>query len=528
MLLERYQLQELWEEYDNTRYWRAFDEETDSEVFVQELRPRAAPARDRRPTKESFGLPGELKRQVRVLPTAERQHLLNVHDVVEHAGSLWIVMDPVQPLSLHHLLRQQGRFGPAGAVHICAELAESLAELHSSGLVHGQFDPRNVFFRPDQTAALAGYGLTTDPLGDGGPWVRPWRPGSPYTAPEQAKSRDIPPRPSRAGDLWALGMTLYELAHGPAVGRRVLAASPLRALPDSRPPRVRGERELTLLLRMLLAPHPGARSSADPAVVSLRRLAQSHAPPPSGHWAVPSRFRRPFGQRVRDALLKLGARVTSRLVAAVLVAVLATMLGIHLAGKSKAHGWWGFVLQGVVIGVAYALVTLGAQGAIHVWAYYVEWRRRRRGTPSPLPPAPSPPSPPAALAASPPQVPECTPRLTVRDRRGVTVGRPVRLDFTLDVPEGHPWHLPVGRPAELVLLAQAHTAATVTPPAVGYRVAPVERATFRFTAHEPGHHHLRLTVYDRHHGLVLQELDATMEVDASGSLGSVTPRTLEP
>ncbi|MBB5935732.1 hypothetical protein [Streptomyces zagrosensis] len=109
----------------------------------------------------------------------------------------------------------------------------------------------------------------------------------------------------------------------------------------------------------------------------------------------------------------------------------------------------------------------------------------------------------------------CTPRLTLRDGPA-RVGTPAILEFALDVPEGHLWaRQPESPSARLMLIASSRTAGRIVPPARSYQAgrAPQQPATFVFTAHEPGEHRLRFTVYDRGYGVVLQELDATMNIE---------------
>ncbi|MFE2103036.1 hypothetical protein, partial [Streptomyces sp. NPDC059468] len=77
----------------------AFDSQTDSAVFIQQLNPRSRPLRTGRKAgrtavgKEATSVPGDLVRQVKRLESPESLHVLPVHDVFEQQGSLWVVMD---------------------------------------------------------------------------------------------------------------------------------------------------------------------------------------------------------------------------------------------------------------------------------------------------------------------------------------------------------------------------------------------------------------------------------------------------
>ncbi|MFE1824993.1 protein kinase [Streptomyces yangpuensis] len=575
VLQQRYWLDEAWEEHEGTVFWSAFDQKDRREVFIQQLWPLAEPSKsgsvlesfhDRTAVavplppagkgettpskaaavadtgKDRVAVPGDLLRQVQRVASPRTPHLLAVHDVFEHGGSVWVVMDPVQPFSLSRLLKEQGKLGGAGAAYLGVEMAAALQELHDAGIAHGRFDPRNVFFRDDRTLAIAGYGMAPSPHDGQGPWIRPWRPDSRYTAPELARrTADRPPAPTRSGDLWALGMVLYEIL----MGSRSLLYGPLRRfrwirkVHDARPPRVPGEAELTLLLEVLLSPHPGARTSAAPAVVSLRRLAGQHEPVPGGHWAVANRPPRSVWEHLREQLVHLFTTATSRAMAAFLTGVLVTLVtlfGWHLVSRPSAPDPLTAVLSGAVFGAAYGTVRVVLMASWHGLALL-------RSRPAPEPGTQVAPRPPAvtatasggaedaepeAAAAMPAhrlRLPACTPRLTLLDAPA-HVGRAVRLEFALDVPAGHPWYRSSGdtrAPAELMLVASPRGAgSTLVPPCADYLVqAPGgEPAAFTFTAHTPGPHRLRITVYDRAHGVVLQELDATLEAAEPVLLGS--------
>ncbi|WP_405942333.1 protein kinase domain-containing protein [Streptomyces sp. NBC_00207] len=564
VLQERYWLDESWEENEGTTCWSAFDQQDRAEVFVQQLRPRTAwpqpPAKPKPPSKAAakagsktdpdkaqVAVPGDLPRQVRRVHGPHGSHLLSVHAVFEQHGSLWVVMDPVQPFTLHQLLKEQGKLGGTEAAYLGLEMATALQELHDAGVVHGRLDPHDVFFRDDRTLALAGYGLTPSPHDEQGPWVRPWRPDSRYTAPEMAdRKAERPPLPTRSADLWAMGMVLYEILSG----RRSLLYGPLRrfrwvrTVHDARPPRLAGEPELTLLLALLLSPHPGARTSAAPAVVTLRRLAREHRPLAGGHWAVANRPPRSAWERVREHLVRMFTAATSRAMAGFLTGVLVTLVtlfGWHLVTRPSNADPAASLLSGLGFGVAYGAVMVASKASWHCLALWRArparwpWRSRDpdayvpasaalRAAASPPPAAPvsavSPP-PPAALG----ELPACTPRLRMRGGP-VQPGRAVRLEFSLDVPAGHPWYRAAGDtrdPAELMLVASARSGgSTLVPPCAGYRVQDPEGgpAAFTFTAHAAGPHTLRITVYDRVHGVVLQELNATLESAEPAVLGS--------
>ncbi|MFE6776865.1 protein kinase [Streptomyces sp. NPDC057702] len=371
VLRDRYALHRPWGGTTGSTYWSGHDRVAGTDVLVQQLTPRIPDGADT--SKAGVWAPGALARQVRPVARPADAHLLAVHDVVEEAGALWVVMEPVVPRSLHTLLRAHGRLPSGAAAHIGLEVASALGALHATGAAHGQVDPRGILFREDGTAALPGYGLQPPDPAYGAPPLRPPQPRSQYTAPELADGRAradaeaLAPTPQ--GDLWALGMTLYEMVEGRRLTRGPVPGARLRALRDARPPRARRQREFAPLIEGLLAPHPEARPKTAAVTTALRAAADRQEPVTDTHWALATPQRRTRGQRLRGALFHLGALVGSRLAAAFTVGALAALLGLRLAGKSTAPDVPTLMLSAVVLGLTSGLVVLGGKFLWHAVAY---------------------------------------------------------------------------------------------------------------------------------------------------------------
>ena len=172
--------------------------------------------------------------------------LRSVHTVVVHdfgktsAGQLYLAMELLEGTGLDCLLSRQRALPWPRALHIAAQVAESLAEAHDKGLVHRDLKPSNVFLVPmgDDPdfvkvldfgiAKVASEGLTTEITQKGSVLGTPT-----YMSPEQARSDDIDGR----SDLYALGVLLYQLISGrpPFAGDTPLATI-LKHVEDDVPP----------------------------------------------------------------------------------------------------------------------------------------------------------------------------------------------------------------------------------------------------------------------------------------------------
>ncbi|QKW52407.1 protein kinase domain-containing protein [Streptomyces buecherae] len=385
VLRDRYALRVPWEESAGSTYWSGYDRTERRDVLVQQLRPQASDGRHhgRDTAKYAAWAPGALARQVRPVSEPSNAHLLAVHDVIEEADALWVVMEPVVPRSLHTLLRAHGRLPSAAAAHIGLEVASALEALHAAGAAHGQIGPRGILFREDGTAALPGYGFQPADPAYGAPPLCPGRPRSQYTAPELTPGgkHDAALAPTPQGDLWALGMTLYEMVEGRRPLRGPLPGPRLKALRDARPPRVRRQREFAPLVEGLLAPRPGARPTMASVTAALRAAADRQDPVTDTHWALATPQRRTRWQRLRGLLIHIGALVGSRIAAAFTAGALAAMLGLRLAGKSTSQDVATLLLTAVVLGLTSGLVVLGGKCLWHAVAYVRNRGRDARARP---------------------------------------------------------------------------------------------------------------------------------------------------
>jgi hypothetical protein len=215
--------------------------------------------------------PGELAqvrdralREARAAARLSHPGVVTLHDVVEEAGRLFLVMELVDAPTLRELVAAGGPLAPAGAARLGLDLLDALEAAHRAGVVHRDVKPGNVMVPAAGPAKLADFGiaalqedaqrtLTATPFGS-----------LPYAAPEQVAGQPAGP----AADLWALGATLWFAVEGAAPFDRGDPAATVAAIlrdPPSRPARAG---PLAPALEALLAKTPERR----PAGAALRRL----------------------------------------------------------------------------------------------------------------------------------------------------------------------------------------------------------------------------------------------------------------
>jgi predicted ATPase len=247
-------------------------------------------------------------REARTASALNHPHICTVHDLGEHDGRPFIVMEFVEGRTLRELLRD--RPGVETGARLVGQAARALAVAHAAGIVHRDVKPENLMVRVDGYLKVLDFGLARQLPGAGpaggsstGSVFRGAAGTVPYMSPEQARSQ----RPGPPSDVFSLGVVLYELVTGrhpfPATNPLDTLTAIVGAahLPPSRlNPEVPGA--LDVLIERMLEKDPARRPSAaevDEAVSALAGL-------PGGPAAAS-----PSGPRVRPRAQTVG-RVEER------------------------------------------------------------------------------------------------------------------------------------------------------------------------------------------------------------------------
>ncbi|MEI9952432.1 MAG: protein kinase [Pseudomonadota bacterium] len=160
------------------------------------------------------------EREARAAVRIKSEHVARVSDVgVLDTGAPYMVMEYLEGIDLSVWLGQRGALPIEQAVEFVLQACEAIAEAHTLGIVHRDLKPANLFVieRPDGALAVKvlDFGISKSTgLGSSGAAMTKTSAamGSPlYMSPEQMQSaKDVDPR----GDIWALGVVLYELVSG--------------------------------------------------------------------------------------------------------------------------------------------------------------------------------------------------------------------------------------------------------------------------------------------------------------------------
>ena len=91
----------------------------------------------------------------------EHPHIVNIYDVDEDGGQLFVVSQYVASGNLEQRLREapDRRLPLADALRVADELSQALEHAHARGVVHRDIKPANVYLAEDGAARLGDFGL---------------------------------------------------------------------------------------------------------------------------------------------------------------------------------------------------------------------------------------------------------------------------------------------------------------------------------------------------------------------------------
>jgi tetratricopeptide (TPR) repeat protein len=243
----------------------------------------------------------DLMREARMAASLRHAAFVKVHAIEESGASRFIVMELVPGRTLKQVLAD-GRPGPDAALGWIRQAAEAMRDAHASGLVHGDLKPSNLMLEPDGRLRILDFGLAQrQDLLATTTLTQPEPQGTiAYMAPE----RLLGSAPDARGDVYALGVILYEALAGTrpfaTLNGLALAAAQVQSSSDSWHYPDTLAAPLIALVRAMTAKQPEQRLAGMDEV--LRRLDAA-----GGAGALPAPIPAQGGRRPRRAAWIAGA-----------------------------------------------------------------------------------------------------------------------------------------------------------------------------------------------------------------------------
>ncbi|WP_330293687.1 serine/threonine-protein kinase [Streptomyces sp. NBC_00576] len=269
LLAGRYRLVDVIGSGGMGRVWRAHDELLHRAVAIKELTAALYVSES-----EQAVLLARTRAEARAAARINHPAVVTLHDVLDHDGRPWIVMELVEGNSLADAVKDAGRVEPREAARVGLWVVRGLQAAHAAGVLHRDVKPGNVLLSQDGRVLLTDFGIAQV---EGDTTIT--RTGEivgsvDYLAPERLRGED----PGPSSDLWALGATLYTAVEGRSPFRRTSPLTTMQAVVEDEPAEPRYAGPLEPVITALLLKDPAVRPGAAEAEQMLAEAAEGRRP----------------------------------------------------------------------------------------------------------------------------------------------------------------------------------------------------------------------------------------------------------
>ncbi len=160
------------------------------------------------------------RREAQAAANLDHPNIVSIYDYGDEDGDPYIVMELLAGQDLDALIEAGQRPSTVQSIDLVNQVLDALAHCHNKGVIHRDIKPANIFLLPDGRIKLTDFGIARvqgSKLTQIGASI-----GTPaYMAPEQDGDQA-----DARGDLYSVGVVLYELLTGDLPPRSQASAKP--------------------------------------------------------------------------------------------------------------------------------------------------------------------------------------------------------------------------------------------------------------------------------------------------------------
>ena len=206
-------------------------------------------------------------REVSIAQQVNGIHIAQLIDSGSDQGVPWLASAYVAGPSLAQVISACGPLPPATVLALAGRIAESLAAIHATGMVHRDLKPGNILL-DESGPKVIDFGIVraATPTATGRSSHRTFIGSPPFMAPEQIRGRKVTP----ATDVFALGATVYYLSTGESAFQADFADGVLYRVMHDEPDYEACPEQVRELIRACLRKEPEERPTTQRIIEGCR------------------------------------------------------------------------------------------------------------------------------------------------------------------------------------------------------------------------------------------------------------------